>query len=157
MNDFDTIDMQCACGGELGAVWTAERTSFAVWSPAAESAELRLYHDDSEPQPFRTEIMRNENGVWKAEIPGDLNGVYYTYAFTHGGNTAETIDIYARSCGANGKRGMILDLRATDPEGWENDEKVKLPDYTDAVIYELHVRDFSSDESGKFTLRGKFV
>ncbi len=156
MNDFDTIGMQYAYGGKLGAVWTAERTSFAVWSPAAESAELRLYHDDSEAQPFRTEIMRNENGVWKAEIPGDQNGVYYTYAFTHGGNTAETIDIYARSCGANGKRGMILDLRATDPDGWENDEKVKLPDYTDAVIYELHVRDFSSDESGKFTLRGKF-
>lgn len=51
---------------------------------------------------------------------------------------------------------MVLDLRTTDPEGWEHDKQVTLGDYTDAVIYELHVRDFSSDESGNFTLRGKF-
>lgn len=158
MNDFDNIDREYAYDGELGAAWSPEMTRFAVWSPETERAEVRLYRGDSEPQPFRTAEMRNENGVWKAEIPGDLNGVYYTYAFTRGENaeTVETIDIYARSAGVNGKRGMILNLRSTDPEGWENDHHVKLRDYTDAVIYELHVRDFSSDESGKFTLRGKF-
>lgn len=156
MNDFEDLDREYAYSGELGAVWSPETTRFAVWSPDSEGAELRLYHDDSEPQPFRTEKMRSESGVWKADIPGDLNGVYYTYAFTRGGSTVETIDIYARSAGANGKRGMVLDLRSTDPEGWEQGRKVTLRDYTDAVIYELHVRDFSTDESGKFTLRGKF-
>lgn len=156
MNDFENLDREYAYSGELGAVWSPETTRFAVWSPDSEGAELRLYHDDSEPQPFRTEKMRSESGVWKADIPGNLNGVYYTYAFTRGGNTVETIDIYARSAGANGKRGMVLDLCSTDPEGWEQDRKVSLRDYTDAVIYELHVRDFSTDESGKFTLRGKF-
>lgn len=156
MNGFENLDREYAYSGELGAVWSPETTRFAVWSPDSEGAELRLYHDDSEQQPFRTEKMRSENGVWKAEISGDLNGVYYTYAFTRGGSTVETIDIYARSAGANGKRGMVLDLCSTDPEGWEQDRKVSLRDYTGAVIYELHVRDFSSDESGKFTLRGKF-
>ena len=156
MNNFDNIDREYAYDGELGAVWSPEATGFAVWSPETESAELRLYHDDSEPEPFRTEEMHCENGVWKAEVSGDLSGVYYTYAFTRNGNTAETIDIYARSAGVNGRRGMVLDLRTTDPEGWERDRQVALGDYTDAVIYELHVRDFSSDESGNFTLRGKF-
>ena len=156
MNSFDNIDREYAYDGELGAVWSPEATRFAVWSPETEGAELRLYHDDSEPEPFRTEEMHCENGVWKAEVSGDLSGVYYTYAFTRNGNTAETIDIYARSAGVNGRRGMVLDLRTTDPEGWERDRQVALGDYTDAVIYELHVRDFSSDESGKFTLRGKF-
>ena len=156
MNSFDNIDREYAYDGELGAVWSSEATRFAVWSPETESAELRLYHDDSEPEPFRTEEMHSENGVWKAEVSGDLSGVYYTYAFTRNGNTAETIDIYARSAGVNGRRGMVLDLRTTNPEGWERDRQVALGDYTDAVIYELHVRDFSSDESGKFTLRGKF-
>ena len=156
MNSFDNIDREYAYDGELGAVWSPEATRFAVWSPETESAELRLYHDDSETEPFRTEEMHSENGVWKAEVSGDLSGVYYTYAFTRNGNTAETIDIYARSAGVNGRRGMVLDLRTTDPEGWEHDKQVTLGDYTDAVIYELHVRDFSSDESGNFTLRGKF-
>lgn len=156
MNNFDNIDREYAYDGELGAVWSPEATRFAVWSPETESAELRLYHDDSEPEPFRTEEMHSENGVWKAEVSGNLSGVYYTYAFTRNGNIAETIDIYARSAGVNGRRGMVLDLRTTDPEGWEHDKQVTLGDYTDAVIYELHVRDFSSDESGNFTLRGKF-
>ena len=119
MNNFDNIDREYAYDGELGAVWSPEATRFAVWSPETESAELRLYHDDSEPEPFRTEEMHSENGVWKAEVSGDLSGVYYTYAFTRNGNTAETIDIYARSAGVNGRRGMVLDLRTTDPEGWE--------------------------------------
>ena len=156
MNSFDNIDREYAYDGELGAVWSPEATRFAVWSPETESVELRLYHDDSETEPFRTEEMHSENGVWKAEVSGDLSGVYYTYAFTRNGNTAETIDIYARSAGVNGRRGMVLDLRTTDPEGWERDRQVSLGDYTDAVIYELHVRDFSPDESGNFTLRGKF-
>lgn len=156
MSSFDEIDRKYAYYGELGAIMSPEATEFAVWSPVTESAEVRLYRDDSEPQPFRTEKMRCENGVWRVKIHGDLRGVYYTYAFTRGGNTSETIDIYAKSSGANGGRGMILDLRTTDPEGWEQDKRVTLRDYTDAVIYELHVRDFSSDESGSFTLRGKF-
>lgn len=118
MNSFDNIDREYAYDGELGAVWSPEATRFAVWSPETEGAELRLYHDDSEPEPFRTEEMHSENGVWKAEVSGDLSGVYYTYAFTRNGNTAETIDIYARSAGVNGRRGMVLDLRTTDPEGW---------------------------------------
>ena len=66
MNSFDNIDREYAYDGELGAVWSPEATRFAVWSPETESVELRLYHDDSETEPFRTEEMHSENGVWKA-------------------------------------------------------------------------------------------
>ena len=156
MHSYDNIDSEYAYDGELGAVWSPEATRFAVWSPETESAELRLYHDDAETEPFRTEELLSVIGVWKAEGSGNLSGVYYTYAFTRNGNTAETIDIYASSAGVNGRRGMVLDLRTTDPEGWERDRQVALGDYTGAVICELRVRDFSSDESGNFTLRGKF-
>ena len=81
MNSFDNIDREYAYDGELGAVWSPEATRFAVWSPEAEGAELRLYHDDSEPEPFRTEEMHSENGVWKAGVSGDLSGQYYPYAW----------------------------------------------------------------------------
>ena len=53
---------------------------------------------------------------------------------------------------------MVIDLDSTDPEGWEND---KDPHYglniTDAVIYELHVRDLSIDESSGITNKGKYL
>ena len=66
MINFDTIDREYAYAGELGAVWSPDETRFAVWSPETESAELRMYRDDSEPEPFRTESLRNANDVWKA-------------------------------------------------------------------------------------------
>lgn len=154
--DFSAVDREYAFGGELGAIYSPERTVFRVWAPLAEAAVLRLYESCTARTPYSRVKMENQHGIWSADITGDLHGVYYTYDITAGGKTRETIDIYARAAGTNGVRGMVCDMRRTDPEGWENSQPVKLEDYTDAVIYELHVRDLSSDESGSFTLRGKF-
>ena len=53
---------------------------------------------------------------------------------------------------------MILDLASTDPDGWENDTNPNAGmTYNDAVIYELHVRDLSSDESSGIQNTGKFL
>lgn len=154
--DLSLIDKKYAYSGELGALYSRAQTTFRVWSPLAERAAVRLYHTAKSHAPFSTVEMKRVGSVWEQTVPGDLHGVFYTYEFTNGGNTRETIDIYARSAGANGVRGMVVDLSLTDPAGWENDRPVKLESYTDAVICELHVRDFSSDESGNFRLRGKF-
>jgi len=87
-----------------------------------------------------------------------LNGVYYTYQVEIGGKTDEACDPYARTTGVNGKRAMVIDLESTNPEGWDQDVD---PHYgnavTDAVIYELHVRDLSSDASSGITNTGKFL
>lgn len=154
--DFDTIDREYAYDGELGALYSQAQTTFRVWSPLADRVALKLYLSARANSPHSTVEMTKNGGVWEAEVPGDLHGVYYTYEFTAGGTVRETIDIYARSAGANGVRGMVTDLSRTDPDGWEDDRPVTLESYTDAVIYELHVRDLSSDESGNFRLRGKF-
>lgn len=154
--DFDIIDSEYAYDGELGALYSQSQTVFRVWSPLADRAVVKLYRSADSPSPYATAEMHKSGGVWEASAAGDLHGTFYTYEFTTAGSTRETIDIYARSAGANGVRGMVTDLSRTNPDGWENDRPVTLESCTDAVIYELHVRDFSSDESGNFRLRGKF-
>ena len=83
--------------------------------------------------------------------------LFYTYTVFSDGWERETIDIYARSAGCNGVRGLVFDPRKTDPEGWADSQRVKLAHYTDAVIYELHVRDFSADPCAVSGTRASFL
>lgn len=156
MTALERLDREYAFGGELGAIYSPQGTAFRLWSPLAECAVLNLFRG-SDDKPFSQIEMTRTGGVWSAFVSGDLHGVYYTYTLTHDGEPCETIDIYARAACANGKRGMVVDLRRTDPTDWESSLPIKQDDPTDAVIYELHVRDFSSDESSGAVHRGKFA
>ncbi len=148
-------------GDDLGCVWTADRTTFRVWAPTAESVTLNLYKSGTEGADDLIEsvpMTADLNGTWVAEKSGDLNGTYYTYTAVVGGSVNETVDPYARTTGVNGKRAMVLDLDSTDPEGWDKDVNPNASlGYTDAVIYELHVRDLSVDESSGIVNKGKFL
>ncbi len=152
--DFSQIDKEFATDKELGAIRSAERTVFRVWSPLAERMSVNLYRTALANAPFKSLPMVSENGVWAVAEEGDLNGVYYTLSVTIDGKERETIDPYAKSAGANGRRGMIYDPALTEPS--------RPADFTaapkaGAVICELHVRDFSMDESADFKARGKFA
>ena len=148
-------------GDDLGATWTAAKTSFRLWAPTASSVKVNLYKggtagaDDLLEQ---LEMMPDVNGTWIAEKKGDLNGTYYTYLVDVNGKTAEACDPYARTTGVNGQRAMVIDLDSTNPEGWETDTDPHGGNsITDAVIYELHVRDLSIDESSGIQNKGKFL
>ena len=154
--DFNAIDEHYFYGGPLGAVWSKDKTTFRIWTPAANEVTVNLYSEGSGGECLGCYPMFCHKGLWETTILGDLSGKYYTYTVRIGYTEQETIDIYARSAGVNGIRGMIFDPVSTQPEGWAESSPVKLESYTDAVIYELHVRDFSEDESGSFRFRGKF-
>ncbi len=154
---FEEADAKFGYDGALGAIYSRQKTTFRVWSPEAERVTLNLYASDTDSAPRASHRMENHNGVWEQTIPGDLHGIYYTYTIFSEGWERETIDIYARTAGVNGERGMVLDLARTNPDGWENTQRVKLAHYTDAVIYELHVRDFSSDTKVPFRYPEKFL
>ena len=148
-------------GDDLGATWTAEKTTFRVWAPTADAVRVNLYESGTEGTEDLIEQLTmtpDVNGTWVAEKEGDLNGTYYTYEVDVIGETREACDPYARATGVNGKRTMVIDLDSTDPEGWENDVD---PHYdneiTDAVIYELHIRDLSVDESSGIQNKGKYL
>ena len=148
-------------GKDLGAVWSKTSTAFKVWAPTAEDVQIALYATGHGNDLLRKVPMtRGEKGIWSADVKGDLNGTYYTYHVSVGGKVNEACDPYARTTGINGRRAMVIDLDSTDPKGWERDDNPnKLRSYTDAVLYELHVRDFSIDPSSGVSSanRGKFL
>ena len=148
-------------GNDLGATWTAEKTSFRLWAPTAQEVSINLYTGGTDGVADLIEqipMTKDINGTWVAQKSGDLNGVYYTYSVNVGGSVVEACDPYARTTGVNGKRAMIIDLDSTDPVGWENDTDPHAGiNITDAVLYELHVRDLSVDESSGITNKGKYL
>ncbi len=155
---FKHIDEKYAYDGELGALYTEEQTEFRVWAPEADNARVHLYKTCRDEKPYRRLPMtKGRNGVWTKTAFGDLDGVYYTYVMTYDGIEQETVDIYARSVGVNGAMGMILDTASCNPAGWNKQDYVPLERYTDACVYELHVRDFSIDKSGNFCYKGRFL
>ena len=148
-------------GTDLGANWTKEATVFRVWAPTATAVKVNLYEtgDPNSPDLMdQLEMTADVNGTWVLEKSGDLNGVYYTYQVDVDDDSIEACDPYARTTGVNGKRAMVIDLDSTNPEGWDAD---KDPHYdnniTDAIIYELHVRDLSIDSSSGIQNKGKFL
>lgn len=150
-------------GDDLGAAWTKESTTFKVWAPTADSVKVALYESGTagtDDLIKTVDMTRGEKGVWSATESGDLNGTYYTYLVEVNGKTNEACDPYARTTGVNGLRAMVLDLDSTDPEGWDEDVSPNAGmSYTDAVIYELHVRDASIDDSSGVSEehQGKFL
>ena len=153
-------------GDDLGATWSADSTTFKVWAPTAEKVEVQLYSHGSDEEATSTtklnshSMTRKEDGVWTLTLEGNWKDTYYTYLTTVNGEVEESCDPYARTTGVNGERAMIIDLDSTDPEGWDDDVSPNQGmSYTDAVIYELHVRDFSIDDSSGVSdvNQGKFL
>lgn len=148
-------------GSDLGATWTPEKTVFRVWAPTAEDVIVNLYRSgtpDTDDLLGQLHMTRDVQGTWVAERMGDQNGVYYTYLVTVEDHMVEACDPYAVTTGVNGQRAMILDLKSTDPAGWNKDKNpFKSKNICDAFIYELHVRDLSSNRTGHIKHKGKFL
>ncbi len=139
----------------LGATYTEAATTFKVWAPTAETVLLKMFATGTDAESgaavLGTHKMTKDanTGVWSITLDGDHKNEYYTYLVTVDGTTNETQDPYAIAVGANGERSMVCDLDSTDPEGWDEDEHVLFDSSAEAVVWEVHVRDFSiSDSSG---------
>ena len=161
---FSTPEFESAYtyeGCDLGAVWSSEKTCFRVWAPTADAVWVNLYRSGNpgvddllEKLPMRPDVK----GTWVAEKSGNLHGIYYTYQVSVHCRQHEACDPYARTTGVNGHRAMILDLASTDPEGWDTDcNPNPVQSFTDAVLYELHVRDLSMDPHSGIRGKGKFL
>lgn len=146
-------------GEDLGLTYTAAKSTFKLWAPTASDARILLYEAGEGGQPITTEAMKFAgDGVWKATFNEDLKGKFYAFQVQIEGKwSAEVPDPYVKAVGVNGNRGMVIDLDETDPEGWENDQRPPLNNPTDVIIYELHVRDLSSDPNSGIKNAGKFL
>ncbi|MBQ3969878.1 MAG: type I pullulanase [Clostridia bacterium] len=165
MSSVAELDKLAYSGDDLGAVYSKESTVFKVWSPTAEKVQVLIYATGSDEENnskyiSSTDMTYDEsNGVWTAEVKGDLLNKYYTYFVYNGKKGKETVDIYAKAAGVNGNRGMIVDLKSTDPSGWENDRHVSVENQSDAIVWEVNVKDFSSDPASGVSSenRGKYL
>ena len=159
------LDKSAYSGNDLGASYSKKATTFKVWSPNAESVRVNIFEHGSDNEGDAGSIMSRAmsldktTGVWSVTINGDLLNKYYTYSVTHGKTTKETADVYAKACGVNGQRSMVVDLSTTNPDGWENDKHVLVQNQTDASVWEISVADFSSSESSGVSEanRGKYL
>ena len=161
-SEMSALDQYAYSGDDLGAVYTPDSTTFKVWAPTATSVKLKRYQTGSDSESGAmvlgtVAMTKGSQGIWSVTVNGDLAGTYYTYLVTNNGVEKETVDIYAKSTGVNGKRGMVIDLDSTDPAGWANDHRVSCPNQTDAVIWEAHVRDFSISPDSGMTNKGKYL
>lgn len=145
-------------GNDLGAVWTKEATHFRIWAPTAERVVLNLYRTGNEDD-IQNSIPMNKDicGTWVSTVEGNLNGIYYIYSVTVDGETKDAVDPYTKAVGVNGNRGMVIDLLSTNPPGFLEEQKPAFTIATDAVIYELHIRDFSSDLNSGMINKGKYL
>ncbi len=134
-------------------------THFALWSPEADAVAVNVYDSDTAPAPVCLLNMRQtEHGVWRASVPEELYGKFYTFAVTADGKRlAETPGIWAKAVGTNGKRAAVIDFARTNTDGWAQDRGPKTEHFTDAVIYEMHHRDFSAHRSSGIRYKGKFL
>jgi pullulanase len=151
-------------GTDLGMTYTPQSATFKIWSPPAKAVKLSFYKN---PTPQKDDadfieampLTRGQNGVWEVTAQGDRKGQYYTVEVTleNGTPLREVPDIYAKAVGTNGLRGQVVDFKTTNPKGWDADKSPILKAKTDAVLYELHVRDASIAVSSGIKNKGKFV
>jgi pullulanase len=142
-----------------GVTYTPSASAFSVeTNDDAQQVKLRIYKDGLGGKPMKTVNMkRDKTGMWQATVKGDLKGKFYTFDVKYNGKfMGECPGIWATAVGVNGKRGAIVDMRDTDPAGWQADRRPSIA-AKDLILYEMHHRDLSIDESGGFINKGKFL
>lgn len=146
-------------GSDLELTVDNSGTHWRLWSPEAEAVKVNIYPSGSNTASIKTiDMTRSTGGTWTASSAEKLYGKYYTFSVKQGGKWLnETPGVWAKAVGTNGHRAAIIDLSATDPEGWATDKGPEIKNINDAVIYEMHHRDFSQHPSSGIVNKGKFL
>lgn len=143
---------------DLGAVYSSDETGFRLWAPVADEVFLCLYKTgDGDDLIKRVRMEKSEGGTWFSLQTGDLDKTYYTYELKYGDRLIESYDPYARACGVNGLRSMVIDLAKTNPEGFSQDKGPDCAEVTDAIITEISVVDTTADKSSGVKNAGRFL
>lgn len=146
-------------GSLIEMEYTPAQTDFTLWAPTADEVRVMLYEAGEGGHAFQTVKMQPQaDGTWQARVNSDLMGKFYTFNVKIKDKwQGDTPGINARAVGVNGKRAAIIDLRTTNPEGWEADRRPLLKSPADMIIYEMHHRDFSIDSTSGIKHRGKYL
>ena len=111
--------------------YSPNETVFRLFAPA--DAECYVVTDKDSVR-----MTLDADSIWTATIKGDHQGE--TYQFVVNGQASP--GVFAKAVTVNGEKGVIIDMKKTDPDGWADDKHVVRP-FQDNIIYEMHHRDFS--------------
>ncbi len=157
--DAAYMDYPHYCGDDLGLTVKGNTAIFRLWAPKADGVQLRFYRNGRGGAPLRTiDMTRSDAGTWTVQLSPVPYGEYYTFQVRQNGNLLqETPGVWAKAVGVNGQRAAVIDMASTDPEGWADDRGPALKHINDAVIYEMHHRDFSIHPNSGIVNKGKFL
>ncbi|WP_308273108.1 type I pullulanase [Prevotella sp.] len=140
-------------------VYSPKSTTFSLTtSPDVKKVDVVISDNDSDTaQQLVKSMKRVGAGKWKLTVKNDLKGKYYVFSVYNQAQPDHNPGVFAKAVGVNGKRGAIVDLKDTDPDGWADDVRPELKNPCDLIIYEMHHRDFSMDMSSGIKNKGKFL
>jgi pullulanase len=142
-------------GHDLGLTYSKQQSTFRIWAPTAEKAQL-IFYTDTRIGEF--DLNKNKDGTWTRTFAGDHKGKFYVFRVMINGKWLNEVpDPYAKAVGVNGKRAVVVDLEDTNPEGWEKDKSPAFKNKTEAILYELHVRDASIHPGSGIKNKGKYL
>lgn len=136
----------------LGSNYRPEATTFAIWSP--DTSDVGLVLDGATYPMPRVPDGNGYTDVYAVTVPG--NHHLKRYHFRIAGQVAR--DPYGVMVEPATDNNIVVNLALTEPAGgWV--PRPQLIDREDAVIYEVHVRDFTIDETSGVdpSKRGKFL
>lgn len=162
LEHIDELEAKAYQKSDLGMTYAAGTFTFKVWSPHADAVYLNIYKTgDIEDHSLieKIDMTYNDEHVWEVSVTENLEDLYYTYSFDHQGKMTEAPDLYSKAVGLNGDRTAIIHLKDTNPEHWEKDAHQMQEHITDAIIWEVHVEDFTADERSGISPknRGKYL
>ena len=135
---------------KLGMFYEQEQTTFRIWSPTATKVSVLIFGKNEQ----KHDMMPMLNGIWEITIAGDLDGALYRYQVKNDHEERETIDPYGIASTENGTYSAVIDLAKT-PKVSQLQPKLKQD--TDAIIYEVSVRDFTIHESAPTMHKGQYL
>ncbi|QGZ97221.1 pullulanase [Mycoplasma sp. NEAQ87857] len=138
---------------DLGVIFKDQKIQFKLWQPLALKVELLIFDKVDQSKLVKTFLMEKDNNVWTCLIDSDYESYYYQYQITHP-NHKKTIalDPYAKSMAMfnwEGKetkvaKGAIVNIKSVKAGKKPMDLVSNLNTGVDPLIYELHIRDFTS-------------
>lgn len=162
INRQDAVQYPVYEGNDLGTRWSPGQTTIKIWAPTMQQVKLVQYDAGTGGTRLgEYDMKKSGKGVWSLTLTGNQAGTFFTIAVFNGREwSEETTDPYSRAVGVNGKRTAIIDPATTHPSGWATDKSPgNFSKKSDAIIYELHVRDATIDPQSGIpeALRGRFA
>ena len=137
---------------KMGAIYTKSYTEFRVFAPDRENIDLLLTNDYRKTRKDKFSMSKKEFGIFYCKISGDLDGFFYSYLVE---DKYEVTDPYSKASSINSFMSAIVDFNTTNPDDYR--KNLVKNNENDAVIYELNVKDYTSNKNSGVKNRGKFL